>query len=207
MSKVIKRKSEMKEESTGNGLLVRRKHFKKVNKGQNSTGNGKPGSKFKGRCYICNSFNHLRKYCPILKDYNLKKSGNTDIVSNREDSGYDSASVMVVSKTSGVVELGDNRYCKMIGVGSIRLKIDNGRITKLDKVRHVLEIKRNLISISMLDQDGCVVRVEKGKLRVIRGDKTIIEWSIVNGIYVLQENTLKDQENVASRDGVHKTIV
>ena len=53
-----------------------------------------------------------------------------------------------------VVMLGNNKPCKVQGMGSIRLKMLNGQETLLTGVRYVPELKRNLISISMFDALG-----------------------------------------------------
>ena len=46
----------------------------------------------------------------------------------------------------GTVLLGNNKSCKVIGIGSLRIKLHNGIERVLEDVRHVPELKRNLIS-------------------------------------------------------------
>uniref|UniRef100_A0A803Q8H7 CCHC-type domain-containing protein n=1 Tax=Cannabis sativa TaxID=3483 RepID=A0A803Q8H7_CANSA len=95
----VKRKFEILGENTGDGLLVRGKLQKKENKAQNSSSKGKANSKIKRRCYVCNKPSHLRRDCPILKNYNLKKDGDACVVSNGDSSdGYDSTSVLMITK-------------------------------------------------------------------------------------------------------------
>uniref|UniRef100_A0A803QR25 Reverse transcriptase Ty1/copia-type domain-containing protein n=1 Tax=Cannabis sativa TaxID=3483 RepID=A0A803QR25_CANSA len=52
---------------------------------------------------------------------------------------------------------------------------DDGYESARAMVRHVPEIKRNLISIAMLDDGGCTVQVEGGVLKVSKGTKTFVE--------------------------------
>ena len=47
--------------------------------------------------------------------------------------------------------MGNNAACKVIGIGSVRLKMSDGIIRELDNVRHIPELKRNLISLGMID--------------------------------------------------------
>ena len=51
----------------------------------------------------------------------------------------------------GKVMMGNNTICRIVGMGNVNLKLDDGIISKLKKVRYVLELKRNLISLGMLD--------------------------------------------------------
>ena len=52
------------------------------------------------------------------------------------------------------------------GIGSVRLKMDTGRMATLTGVRHILEIKRNLVSIGQLEGKGCNFSTRGGVMRV-----------------------------------------
>ncbi|KAG8486155.1 hypothetical protein CXB51_019539 [Gossypium anomalum] len=71
----------------------------------------------------------------------------------------------------GVVLMGNNASCKIVGVGTIKVKMFDGVIRTLSDVRHVPELKRNLISL--------------------RQRKTA-------KLYVLQGSTVTDDASVAS---------
>ena len=47
--------------------------------------------------------------------------------------------------------MGNNASCRITGVGTIKVKMFDGVVRTLSDVRHVLELKRNLISLSTLD--------------------------------------------------------
>ncbi|KAG8503271.1 hypothetical protein CXB51_001260 [Gossypium anomalum] len=53
--------------------------------------------------------------------------------------------------SEGVVLMGNNASCKIAGVGTIKVKMFDGVVRTLSDVRHVPELKRNLISLSTLD--------------------------------------------------------
>ncbi|KAG8473125.1 hypothetical protein CXB51_035068 [Gossypium anomalum] len=53
--------------------------------------------------------------------------------------------------SKGVVLMGNNALCKIIGVGTIKVYMFDGVVRTLSDVRHVPELKRNLISLSTLD--------------------------------------------------------
>ena len=58
--------------------------------------------------------------------------------------------------------MGNNSICRIIGIGNVSLKLHNGSIRVSKQVRHVLDLKRNLISLGMLDQMGCSIKLESG---------------------------------------------
>ncbi|KAL5742312.1 hypothetical protein ACOSP7_029044 [Xanthoceras sorbifolium] len=78
----------------------------------------------------------------------------------------------------GKVHLADDETLKIVGKGDIRLKLPNGSTWKLQGVRHIPGLKRNLISIGQLDGEGycttfsgCEWKITKGALVVARGKK------------------------------------
>lgn len=62
----------------------------------------------------------------------------------------------------GKVIMGNNAVCKIIRIGYINLKLHDDTIRELKQVRYVLDLKRNMISLGMLDQIGCSVKIESG---------------------------------------------
>ena len=91
----------------------------------------------------------------------------------------------------GEVLMGNNASCKVVGIGIVRIKMFDGVARTLGDVRHVLDLKRNLISLSTLDAkeykytgEGEVLKISKGALVVMKGhQKTTM-------LYVLQGSTI-----------------
>ena len=52
------------------------------------------------------------------------------------------------------VTMGNNATFKVVGVGSIQMKMFDGMVRTLSDVRHVLGLKKNLISLGTLDKNG-----------------------------------------------------
>ncbi|KAG8477010.1 hypothetical protein CXB51_030151 [Gossypium anomalum] len=101
--------------------------------------------------------------------------------------------------SEGVVLMGNNTSCKIAGVGTIKVKMFDGVVRTLSDVRHVLELKRNLISLSTLDSKGYrytaesgVLKISKGSLVVMKGQRKIAK------LYVLQGSTVTGDAAVAS---------
>ena len=57
-------------------------------------------------------------------------------------------------KSSGNVLMGNNAHCKTIGIGSIQIKMHDVIVRILTNVCHVLELKKNLISVGAMDSKG-----------------------------------------------------
>ena len=53
---------------------------------------------------------------------------------------------------SGSVLMGNNMTCFVVGIGSIKFNMWDGTIKILAEVRHILELKRNLVFLGMLDK-------------------------------------------------------
>ena len=87
---------------------------------------------------------------------------------------------------NGVFVMGNDASCKVIGRGLIRLKIFDGMIRELRDVRYVPELKRNLISLWVLDKMGCIVKLESGTLKVIKWSIVVMKGNKSNGLYILQ---------------------
>jgi hypothetical protein len=69
--------------------------------------------------------------------------------------------------------------CKIVVVGSIKIKLFDGIIRTLKNVRHVPELKKKIISLGFLDYGGHkfiawgrVMKVSKGGLVVMKATKT-----------------------------------
>lgn len=86
--------------------------------------------------------------------------------------------------------------CKVVSNRSISLKMFDSVVWELTQVRHVPDLKRNLISIGMLDQMGCIVKAERGVLRVVKGSMVIMKGRKVNGLYVMEGQTTIGEASV-----------
>ena len=56
----------------------------------------------------------------------------------------------------GKVYLADGKSLDIIGRGDINIRTSNGSVCTLNNVRHIPTLKRNLISIGQLDDEGAL---------------------------------------------------
>jgi hypothetical protein len=52
--------------------------------------------------------------------------------------------------------LGDDAPCKSFGMGKVQIKQKNGNQWLLKEVRHVLDLRKHLISTGQLASEGCI---------------------------------------------------
>ncbi|GJT02189.1 zinc finger, CCHC-type containing protein [Tanacetum coccineum] len=74
----------------------------------------------------------------------------------------------------GRVLLGDNRECKIRGIGKVRVQLKDGSSFVLHNVRYIPELKRNLISLGTLKKEGYTVKLHSGKIKVINGSRVVL---------------------------------
>src|SRR4051812_26717047 len=88
-------------------------------------------------------------------------------------------------RMSRIVHLGDGRSSFVDGIGSVKLRMDDGVIQTLH-CWHVSGMKRSLISLSTLDSEGYRYHARRGVLTVCRGSSTAMKGDLVRGQYLLR---------------------
>lgn len=92
---------------------------------------------------------------------------------------------------NGVVLMGNDAACKVAGKGAVRIKMHDGVIRTLSDVRHVPDLKKNLISMGTLDALGYKYTGSDGVLKVSRGALVVMKGQRLGGsLYVLQGTTV-----------------
>lgn len=81
----------------------------------------------------------------------------------------------------------NNNICNVVGIGSVSLKMRDVSIKLLQNVRHVPNLKRNLISLGMLDAIGCTYSGQDGILEVRKDSKIVVVGEKSNGLYVVKD--------------------
>ncbi|XXG45985.1 hypothetical protein AAC387_Pa02g0930 [Persea americana] len=108
----------------------------------------------------------------------------------------------------GSVLMGNNIECKMVVIRIVKIKMYDGILKMLVDVRHVHDLKKNLISLGALDSYGCKLSVEGGVMKVVKGALVLMRGNRVGNLYVLSENIViggavmsssNDHESVSMR--------
>ncbi|GKC83427.1 hypothetical protein Tco_1139144 [Tanacetum coccineum] len=64
---------------------------------------------------------------------------------------------------------GDGREFLVRGAGKVQVHMRDGSSFVLDNVRYIPELRRNLISLGTLEKEGFTVKMQTGKIKVIKG--------------------------------------
>ena len=62
--------------------------------------------------------------------------------------------------------MGDDHPCNIEGMGTVRIKMEDGIVRELKEVRYVPQLTRNLISVGTLKVLGFVVSIRDGVLKM-----------------------------------------
>nr|KYP69746.1 Retrovirus-related Pol polyprotein from transposon TNT 1-94 [Cajanus cajan] len=97
--------------------------------------------------------------------------------------------------------MGNDMACKTIGIGTIQIKMHDGVIRTLTEVRHVPYLKKNLISVGVLDTKDFKYNVEGGVMEISKGS------TVVNGVAKRINRTLLEKERcLLSNVGLTKSF-
>lgn len=227
-TKELTKFKDLKIDDGGEGLNVTRGRSEQRGKGKGksrSKSKSKGFDKSKYKCFLCHKQGHYKKDCP---DKGGNGSSSVQVAVASDEDGYESAGALVVTswepekswvldsgcsyhmcprkeyfetlalKEGGVVRLGNNKACKVQGMGTVRLKMFDGREFLLKDVRFVPELKRNLISLSMFDSLGYSTRIEHGVCKISHGALITVKGSKMNGLYILDGSIVIGNASVAS---------
>jgi len=81
----------------------------------------------------------------------------------------------------------DGSACKIISTGIVKITERDETVHALEAVRYVLEASYNLISIGVLDEEGCQIQVQQGVVTVNQEDRVILEGEKCEGLYKMSE--------------------
>ena len=87
--------------------------------------------------------------------------------------------------------MGNGAHCKITGICNIRIKMFDGVVRRLCDVRHVLEVKKNTISLGTLDSNGYGYKSECGVMKVTKGVMVVMKGhASLKNIYKLLKSTV-----------------
>ncbi|KAG8475219.1 hypothetical protein CXB51_032079 [Gossypium anomalum] len=94
------------------------------------------------------------------------------------------------SVESGVVHIGNDLSSKVIGIGTVKIKMHDGTIRTLSDVRYVPDLRKNLISLSILDLKGYKINIDLSGIKVSRGALIVLKGKRTDSLYILEGSTV-----------------
>ena len=87
---------------------------------------------------------------------------------------------------SSYVLFGNDVSCKVVGIGNIRVKMSDSVIRTLCDVRHLPDLRKNMISLGTLDGNGFSYKSANGVMKVSKGVMTVMKGQkLVGNVYKL----------------------
>nr|GEX49786.1 retrovirus-related Pol polyprotein from transposon TNT 1-94 [Tanacetum cinerariifolium] len=98
---------------------------------------------------------------------------------------------------------------KIIGIGSIMVKMHDGTVRIIQDVRHMEGLKKNLLSLGQLDDLGCKVEIENKIIKIIKGALVLMRGEKVAAkLYQLNGEIMEEAEaSVASHSLSHRVAI
>lgn len=178
----------------------------KSRNGRERSQNHKSSNKSKSiECWNCGQIGHYRTQCKVPPKENEKKieanvvaeeAGDALICSMEKradfwviDSGasFHATSnrhsfINYVSGNFGEVYLRDDHPCSVVGIGEVQINL-NGSVWKLKDVRHIPELRKNLISVKQLSREGCDAHFSDDCWKITKGSMIIARGKDAGSLY------------------------
>ncbi|GJV40052.1 hypothetical protein Tco_1418492 [Tanacetum coccineum] len=99
----------------------------------------------------------------------VMNSGGSYHMTHRRDFLYDFKGF-----DGGSVQLSDNRTCTIKGTRKVKTQLHDGSSFILEDVRYVPGLRRSLISLGTLEKEGYTVKMQMGRIKVIKGCRVMM---------------------------------
>ena len=80
--------------------------------------------------------------------------------------------------------LADGLTLDIVGMGDVRILLPNGFVWLLKKVRHIPDLRRNLIFIGQLDNEGPAILFVGGTWKVTKGARVLARGKKTGTLYM-----------------------
>ena len=91
--------------------------------------------------------------------------------------------------------MADGSAMDVVGMGDVRILLPNGSVWLLEKVRHIADLRRNLISVGQLDDEGHAILFVGGTWKVTKRARVLARGKKIGTLYVT--SSLRDTITVA----------
>ena len=82
--------------------------------------------------------------------------------------------------------MGNDFSCKIVGVGSVQIKMHDGSVRTLIDVRHVPKLRKKLISLGVLDSIGYKCTTQGGVLKVSKCILVVMKENRIRNLYHIE---------------------
>ena len=171
----------------------------------------------KDECAYSHKNGHWKKDCHLLKNKDSEDSNANIAQSSDEDSHFamtclsfvchskewimDSASTFHICPNrelfyyleeleGGLVYMGNDQTCEILGIGKIKLKVHDETIRFLTEFQYIPDFKQNLILVGLLESKGFKISMENGTLKILNGALVVMMPTRHRNLYFLIRSTV-----------------
>ena len=80
--------------------------------------------------------------------------------------------------------LADGLALDVVSMGDVRILLPNGSVWLLEKVQHIPKLRRNLISVGQLDDEGHAILFIGGTWKVTKGARILARGKKTGTLYI-----------------------
>ena len=75
--------------------------------------------------------------------------------------------------------MGDDHALEIAGIGTIKIKMFDGTIRTIGEVRHVNDLKKNILSLGQMDSRGYKTHVDNGIMKIVKGVPVLMKAKMI----------------------------
>lgn len=110
----------------------------------------------------------------------------------------------------GRVKMGNSSHADIVGIGDVCIQTNTGCTLTLKDVRHVPDLRHNLISVQALDLAGFCSNFGNGTWKLTKGSLMVARGTMYSTLYRTQVKLIRDGLNAVEGDALsdwwHKTL-
>ncbi|RVW38125.1 Retrovirus-related Pol polyprotein from transposon TNT 1-94 [Vitis vinifera] len=138
------------------------------------------------QCWNCGKTGHFKRQCKSPKKKNEDDSANAVTEEELRFIPLPHREIIqnYVAGDFGKVYLADGSALDVVGLGDVRISLPNGSVWLLEKVRHIPDLRRNLISVGQLDDEGHAILFVGGTWKVTKGVRVLARGKKTGTLYM-----------------------
>ena len=89
--------------------------------------------------------------------------------------------------------MGDDHALGIADIGTIKINMYDGTFRTIQEVRHVVGLKKNLLSLGELDDLKCKTYIENGNMKIVKGALVVMKAEkVATNLCMLKGETLEE---------------